>query len=76
MYAFRYALSAMLLHQQNYCADVTMAMLKTVPEDYFSKTVSPWVGIIEHNAEHYGLLVGYYRFNGLVPPESRKTKSE
>jgi DinB superfamily len=56
--------------------DDAMAMLKTVPEDYFSKTVSPWVGIIEHNAEHYGLLVGYYRFNGLVPPESRKTKSE
>ena len=28
-------------------------------------------GIIEHSGEHYGQLVGYYRINGLVPPESR-----
>ena len=26
----------------------------------------------QHNAEHYGLLVAYYRANGLVPPETRR----
>lgn len=56
--------------------DDAMAMLKTVPEEQFNKTLAPWLGIIEHNAEHYGLLVGYYRFNGLVPPESRKANSD
>jgi hypothetical protein len=45
--------------------------LKTVPEERFAKTVEPWMGVIEHSAEHYGLLVAYYRANGLVPPDSR-----
>ena len=31
-------------------------------------------GLIEHNGEHYGQLVGYYRTVGLVPPESRPKK--
>ena len=31
-------------------------------------------GLIEHNGEHYGQLVGYYRASGLVPPESRPKK--
>ncbi|MEY2396036.1 MAG: hypothetical protein QOF94_2381 [Acidobacteriaceae bacterium] len=31
-------------------------------------------GLIEHNGEHYGQLVGYYRMSGLVPPESRPKK--
>lgn len=44
--------------------------LKNFP-DGPTKSLQPWVGIIEHSAEHYGLLVGYYRVNGLVPPESR-----
>jgi uncharacterized damage-inducible protein DinB len=30
--------------------------------------------LIEHSAEHYGQLVGYYRTAGLVPPESRPRK--
>ena len=29
------------------------------------------VAFIEHNGEHYGQLVAYYRMNGLVPPTSR-----
>jgi hypothetical protein len=45
--------------------------LKSVPEERFAKTLEPWIGVIEHSAEHYGLLVAYYRANGLVPPESR-----
>jgi uncharacterized damage-inducible protein DinB len=31
-------------------------------------------GIIEHDGEHYGQLVVYYRVAGLVPPESRPKK--
>ncbi len=45
--------------------------LKSLPESAFTKSVEPWVGVLEHTAEHYGLLVAYYRANGLVPPESR-----
>jgi uncharacterized damage-inducible protein DinB len=31
-------------------------------------------GLIEHDGEHYGQLVVYYRVAGLVPPESRPKK--
>lgn len=47
------------------------ATLKSVPDAALSKSVEPWMSVIEHSAEHYGLLVAYYRANGLVPPESR-----
>src|SRR5262249_4808921 len=47
------------------------ATLKSVADDALAKNAEPWLGVIEHSAEHYGLLVGYYRANGLVPPESR-----
>lgn len=47
------------------------ATLKSVPDSAFAKTVEPWLEVTEHSAEHYGLLVAYYRANGLVPPESR-----
>ncbi len=47
------------------------AALKAVPDATFSKTISPWVAVIEHSGEHYGLLVAYYRANGMVPPETR-----
>jgi hypothetical protein len=37
--------------------------------------ISDWAyGFIEHDGEHYGQLVGYYRIAGLVPPESRPKK--
>jgi hypothetical protein len=48
------------------------ATLKALPADSYHKTVEPWLDVIEHSAEHYGLLVAYYRANGLVPPASRK----
>lgn len=48
--------------------------LKSLPDDTFTKTVEPWLGVTEHFAEYYGLLVAYYRANGLVPPQSRPTK--
>jgi uncharacterized damage-inducible protein DinB len=54
-------------------ADAT-ATLKATPEDRFSKTVEPWLDVIEHAGEHYGQLVVYYRNNGMVPPESRPKK--
>lgn len=47
------------------------ATLINVQSAAFAKTVEPWVAVLEHSAEHYGLLVAYYRANGLVPPESR-----
>ena|ERR1700730_17052131 len=47
------------------------ATLKSIPDSALSKSVEPWLSVIEHSAEHYGLLVAYYRANGLVPPESR-----
>jgi hypothetical protein len=45
--------------------------LKTVPEASFAKNLQPWLSVLEHSAEHYGLLVAYYRANGIVPPASR-----
>ncbi len=47
------------------------ATLKSLPDSAFQKTVEPWLSVTEHSAEHYGLLVAYYRANGLVPPASR-----
>jgi DinB family protein len=50
------------------------ATLKGLPDASFAKTVDPWFEVTEHTAEHYGLLVAYYRANGLVPPSSRPKK--
>jgi DinB superfamily len=50
------------------------ATLKALPDDSFAKTVEPWIAVMEHSAEHYGLLLAYYRANGLVPPASRPKK--
>jgi hypothetical protein len=36
-----------------------------------TKDLEPFLSVMEHSAEHYGLLVAYYRANGLVPPASR-----
>jgi len=47
------------------------AVLKSVPDARLSESIEPWISVIEHSGEHYGLLVAYYRANGLVPPESR-----
>jgi len=50
--------------------DDANATLQANPEGY-QNNIRPWLGVIEHSAEHYGLLVAYYRANGIVPPESR-----
>ncbi len=47
------------------------AVVKGLPDDSFTKSVEPWTEVMEHTAEHYGLLVAYYRANRLVPPASR-----
>ena len=44
------------------------ATLKSLPDEAFTKNVEPWLGVTEHTAEHYGLLIAYYRANGLLPP--------
>ncbi|MGD0303142.1 MAG: DinB family protein [Bryobacteraceae bacterium] len=49
------------------------ATLKNSPEGP-KKDLEPWMGVMEHSAEHYGLLVAYYRANGIVPPSSRPKK--
>lgn len=49
-------------------------VLKSESDDAFSKSVEPWLDVLEHSGEHYGLLVAYYRANGLVPPASRPSK--
>lgn len=54
--------------------DDANATLKNLKDDSFAKTVDPWLDVTEHSAEHYGLLVAYYRANGLVPPASRPKK--
>jgi uncharacterized damage-inducible protein DinB len=38
------------------------------------KNLADWIGYTEHMGEHYGLLVAYYRVNGVVPPDSRPKK--
>ncbi len=48
------------------------ATLKGVSDEAVTKSIEPWLGVLQHSSEHYGLLVAYYRANGLVPPASRK----
>ena len=50
------------------------ATIKATPATRFATSPEPWLSVIEHSAEHYGLLVAYYRLNGLVPPASRPKK--
>jgi len=50
------------------------ATLNTWRDDSFAVSVEPWLEVTEHTAEHYGLLVAYYRANGLIPPASRPSK--
>lgn len=52
------------------------AVLKAEPDEQFARTLAPWNAVIEHSAEHYGLLVAYYRLNGMVPPETRKEQEK
>jgi len=65
--------SAIVALMEKSIADA-QATLKSVPDAALSKSIEPWISVIEHSAEHYGLLVAYYRANGLVPPESRPKK--
>lgn len=44
--------------------------LATNPEGP-TKNMQPFLSVLQHASEHYGLLVAYYRANGLVPPDSR-----
>lgn len=49
------------------------AALKANPEGP-AKNMQPFLSVLQHASEHYGLLVAYYRANGLVPPDSRPKK--
>ena len=50
------------------------AVLTKEPDPDVLKQLANWVGYTEHMGEHYGMLVAYYRANGVVPPESRPKK--
>lgn len=50
------------------------ATLKSLSDAKLTETADPWIDVTEHSGEHYGLLVAYYRENGLVPPASRPKK--
>jgi uncharacterized damage-inducible protein DinB len=55
--------------------DKGMSDRVTDPYSHDSVRVADYAyGFIEHDGEHYGQLVGYYRVAGLVPPESRPKK--
>ena len=55
--------------------DKGMGELVTDPDAHQQYRVADLAyGLIEHNGEHYGQLVVYYRVAGLVPPESRPKK--
>ncbi len=66
------AAAVALLEKSIADADATLISLQSAA---FAKTAEPWVAVLEHSAEHYGLLVAYYRANGLVPPESRPRRT-
>lgn len=53
--------------------DDATATMKANPEGP-KKTTEPYLSVMQHSSEHYGLLVAYYRANGLVPPASRPKK--
>jgi uncharacterized damage-inducible protein DinB len=53
--------------------DEANAALAANPEGP-QKNMQPFLSVMQHSSEHYGLLVAYYRANGLVPPESRPKK--
>jgi hypothetical protein len=59
-----------LLEKSIQDADATLKISPLGPQ----KNLEPWLGVLEHSAEHYGLLVAYYRANGIVPPSSRPKK--
>ncbi len=50
------------------------ALIKSEGDAGVLKHLDLWIGYTEHMGEHYGLLVAYYRINGVVPPESRPKK--
>ncbi|MBV8834056.1 MAG: hypothetical protein JO097_16315 [Acidobacteriaceae bacterium] len=57
---------------QKWIAEANTA-LKQNPEGLHG-SLEPFLSVLQHSSEHYGLLVGYYRANGLVPPASRPKK--
>jgi len=67
----KYAGKAQIVAAFQKSVDDATATLKAIPPEQFSKSISPWISVIEHSGEHYGLLVAYYRLNGIVPPASR-----
>lgn len=69
--ASRYATKPQIVEALRTSLDRVVTALRDetrAPRDSDHETM---VSFIEHNGEHYGQLVMYYRLNGLVPPASR-----
>lgn len=48
-------------------ADAAIAANPTGPK----KNLEPFLSVLQHASEHYGLLVAYFRANGMKPPETK-----
>jgi uncharacterized damage-inducible protein DinB len=59
-----------LLRQATADANAALAANPEGPQ----RNMQPFLSVLQHTSEHYGLLVAYYRANGLIPPESRPKK--
>lgn len=67
----QYKTKAEIVAEYQKTMDQAEAAMKAHPQGP-NGNLEQWMGVMQHSSEHYGLLVAYYRANGLVPPESRK----
>lgn len=56
-----------LLKKSIVTANAAMAAHPIGPE----KNLEPFLSVLQHASEHYGLLVAYFHANGLTPPETK-----
>src|ERR1700722_8866396 len=63
----KYAAKAACVAMLSKAIDDAKAAMKANPLGP-AKDLEPFLSVLQHSSEHYGLLVAYYRANGLVPP--------
>lgn len=69
--AKEYATKARIVTALRESFDEVSTLLARMPVTPEIATADLLLSFIEHNGEHYGQLVLYYRLNNLVPPASR-----
>ena len=67
----RYATKAQIVSVLRATLDDVTAALADDAREPREEDQETLVSFLEHNGEHYGQLVMYYRLNGMVPPASR-----